>query len=110
MLLGAFTFDATATLLRRAQRGERWSHPHRSHAEQLAVRSGWSHAQVSRAVGVINLFLAAAVWLGLARPELRRVLALCAVTGLAALYVWVQRSWQARGEPDLLEVRTPARD
>lgn len=107
LLLGAFTFDATVTLLLRALRGERWSQAHRSHAYQLAVRSGWSHARVSGAVGVINFVLAAAVWLGYSRPTLRGVLALCAVTGLATLYVWVQRSWSAGGKPDRPEARTP---
>ncbi len=60
MLLGVFIVDATATLLRRIRRGERWTEAHRTHAYQLAVQAGYSHKQVAFAVIVLNVVLAGA--------------------------------------------------
>lgn len=58
ILMGVFVFDATATLLRRAARGERWYDAHREHAYQRLVRAGWSHRRVSLGVAGLNLVLA----------------------------------------------------
>ncbi|HHY35475.1 MAG TPA: glycosyltransferase family 4 protein [Firmicutes bacterium] len=57
LLLGVFVVDATATLVRRVVRGERWYEAHRSHAYQLAVRAGYTHKQVVLAVLAINAVL-----------------------------------------------------
>ncbi len=68
ILLGVFIVDATLTLLRRLQRGQRVYEPHRSHAYQVASRRYGSHVRVSLAVGALNLFwllpVAIAVMLG----------------------------------------------
>ena len=53
LVLAPFFVDATATLLRRVARGERWYAAHRSHAYQRAVQAGHSHARVSAAVMAI---------------------------------------------------------
>ena len=42
-----FLLDTTATLIRRAMKGERLMSAHRSHYYQLLVVSGWSHASVT---------------------------------------------------------------
>lgn len=56
ILLGAFVVDATVTLLRRLQRGEKAYEAHRSHAYQHAAARFESHGRVTIAVGVITLF------------------------------------------------------
>lgn len=96
-LLGAFVFDATFTLLRRAWRGERWYQAHRSHAYQRAVQSGWSHSQVTATILLVNIALAALVWVARARPSLAAPMGLTAVAFLAGIYFAVQRRWAARG-------------
>jgi len=58
ILLGIFTVDATVTLLRRLQRGERIYEAHRSHGYQHAAARWGSHGRVSLMVGAINV-----VWL-----------------------------------------------
>ncbi|MFB0922104.1 MAG: glycosyl transferase, partial [Alphaproteobacteria bacterium] len=44
-----YLVDATLTLLRRLQRGDKVWQAHREHYYQKAVQNGRSHAQVSRA-------------------------------------------------------------
>jgi len=46
ILVSPFVVDATATLGWRLARGERWYTPHRDHAYQYLLRSGWSHRGV----------------------------------------------------------------
>ena len=58
ILSAVFIVDATLTVGRRLRSGH-WREAHRNHAYQRAVQSGWSHAAVSRAVGILNLFLGA---------------------------------------------------
>jgi Fuc2NAc and GlcNAc transferase len=66
-LLGVFIVDATWTLWRRFQRGERLHEAHRSHAYQFAARRYGSHKTVSLFVGTVNLFwlLPLAILIGL---------------------------------------------
>jgi Fuc2NAc and GlcNAc transferase len=56
ILLGVFIVDATVTLLRRVVTRQRFYEAHRSHAYQHAVDRHGSHATVSIAVGIVNLF------------------------------------------------------
>jgi len=51
--------DATTVLIRRALKGEKIWHAHRSHAYQLAVQAGASHAHVSLLIATLNLALVA---------------------------------------------------
>jgi Fuc2NAc and GlcNAc transferase len=57
LISSVFVIDATATLLARLWRGERWYTPHRSHAYQRLVDSGWSHARVLVVYAGLNLGL-----------------------------------------------------
>lgn len=56
ILPGVFLTDATATLLRRVARRERWYQAHRSHAYQQAAARYGSHRPITLAVMAINLF------------------------------------------------------
>jgi len=58
ILYAVYLADSGVTLLHRMIKRERWWQAHRSHFYQRAVQSGYSHAQVSLAVMVINFLLA----------------------------------------------------
>jgi UDP-N-acetylmuramyl pentapeptide phosphotransferase/UDP-N-acetylglucosamine-1-phosphate transferase len=60
--LALYLADTGTTIIRRICRGERWFHPHRDHAYQRLVRSGWSH---TRTTGVVAMFITALSALGL---------------------------------------------
>jgi Fuc2NAc and GlcNAc transferase len=55
LLGGVFFVDATVTLVRRVNRGERLHEAHRSHAYQWLARRWRSHRRVTLAVIIINL-------------------------------------------------------
>ncbi|MFU8831558.1 MAG: glycosyltransferase family 4 protein [Wenzhouxiangella sp.] len=54
MICSLFVVDATATLLARLARGERWYTPHRQHAYQRLIDSGWSHGRVLVLYGLLK--------------------------------------------------------
>jgi Fuc2NAc and GlcNAc transferase len=91
LLGGVFIFDATATLLRRAARGERWHQAHRSHAYQRMVQSGWSHARTSAGVLVLNAILALLAAAALVRPALLLPSLAAGLILLAFVYLAVER-------------------
>ena len=93
ILLGVFVFDATATLVRRARRGETWHQAHRSHAYQRAARGAGGHARVSGAVVAVNLALASLASLGTFRPPWLLPAVGAGLLLLAALYLAVERRW-----------------
>ena len=62
LLSAVFIFDATATLMRRVLRGEKWYSAHRQHAYQRLVQLGWSHGAVTTAVLFVDVALAALAW------------------------------------------------
>ncbi len=68
ILLGAFVWDATFTLLRRLLAGERWHDAHRSHAYQRLHQLGLGHRQIALWLLAVNVALlwplayAAALW------------------------------------------------
>jgi Fuc2NAc and GlcNAc transferase len=101
ILLGVFVFDATATLLRRVARGERWYEAHRSHAYQRAVLAGWSHARVTSTVLLLNSVLGLLAWWGLTRPEwlLLAVGFAAVLLGLVYLAVGAARPMHSKEEP-----------
>jgi UDP-N-acetylmuramyl pentapeptide phosphotransferase/UDP-N-acetylglucosamine-1-phosphate transferase len=80
--------DATATLLRRAARGEKVWRAHREHAYQYAVQQGRSHAAVSGAIAVANIAL-----IGLALAAMHAPLPALggAVAIVVLLLVWMRR-------------------
>jgi Fuc2NAc and GlcNAc transferase len=55
ILVGVFVVDATLTLFRRLQRGEKPHEAHRSHAYQHAARRFGSHQRVTLTVAAINV-------------------------------------------------------
>lgn len=92
LLLGAFVFDATVTLARRALRRERLSAPHRSHAYQRLARSAASHRTATLATLGVGLALAAlAAWAVTAPAMTVPAFGLGAVVLLVA-YVVVERA------------------
>ena len=52
-----FVVDATATLVQRLIRGERWYTPHRQHTYQCLLRFGWRPSQVLLLYGTVNFGL-----------------------------------------------------
>ncbi|NBB93106.1 MAG: glycosyl transferase [Gammaproteobacteria bacterium] len=57
MLSSLFVVDATATLLWRVMKGERWYTAHRQHAYQRLLDLGLSHGQVVGVCTLVNVFL-----------------------------------------------------
>lgn len=57
MVSSVFVVDATATLLARVARGERWYTAHRQHAYQRLLDRGWSHGQVMGLYLLVNVFV-----------------------------------------------------
>lgn len=91
IIYGAFWFDATLTLGRRAAAGERWYDAHRSHAYQRLVQSGWSHGQVVFAIALINGALAALAAAGYTFREMALALALAGLLPPALMYWLAER-------------------
>ena len=91
ILMGVFLVDATATLLRRVYKGERWYEAHCSHAYQRAVQAGLSHSRVVALVVLINLLLGAMAVATLFVPVLLVPVALGACVGLLLLWHRVGR-------------------
>lgn len=58
ILYAVYLADTGVTLLHRVIKREKWWQAHRSHFYQRAVQSGFSHAQVSLSVMLINIVLA----------------------------------------------------
>lgn len=88
ILLAVFIVDATATLIRRIVKGERWFEAHRSHAYQHAVQAGYSHRDVTVAVMGLNALLAVAatgVWLV---PALFPAVLVVTAGGLVGVWYW----------------------
>jgi Fuc2NAc and GlcNAc transferase len=99
ILLGVFLFDATATLVRRMLKRERWYRPHRLHAYQRLVQAGWTHRQVTWAVAALNGVLGGlAVW----QVSDRQSWAPVAVAGgILALCYWMVERKRPQLSPDL---------
>lgn len=95
--------DATLTLLRRLQRGERIWQAHREHYYQKAVQNGRSHAQVSLAVGTTNLVLIALAVLSaaLAAHTLWSWIVVLAAGALViVLLLWMKRPAPPRNQAE----------
>ena len=84
MISSLFVVDATATLVARVVRGERWYTPHRQHAYQRLLDLGWSHGQVLGLYLTINVIVVLPVIAAAVRwPKHDTLLAV----GLAAVLV-----------------------
>jgi Fuc2NAc and GlcNAc transferase len=96
VLLSAFVWDATYTLLARVARGERWYNAHRNHAYQRAVQGGASHRTVTESVMALNLFCFwPAAWLAARAPDLMPGVLMGTALASVALW-WSIRRWETR--------------
>jgi len=92
-----FVIDATATLVRRLVCGAGWYTPHREHAYQCLIRSGWTHAQVLAALAVLNACVVVPAFvLAVLRPESDGWIAL--TTGVILLALWAAAGSRAQAE------------
>jgi Fuc2NAc and GlcNAc transferase len=91
VLGGVFIFDATATLLRRVVRGALPHVPHRTHAYQRMVQSGWSHARTSAGVLALNALLAVLAAPAVAHPTFLPSAVAISFALLAFVYLLVER-------------------
>jgi len=57
ILLGAFLFDATITLLKRIPKGKNWLEPHRNHYYQRLIILGYSHKRVTSLYCSLSILL-----------------------------------------------------
>ncbi|HHV77977.1 MAG TPA: glycosyltransferase family 4 protein [Syntrophothermus lipocalidus] len=101
ILLGVFIVDATATLLRRISRGERWTEAHRTHAYQLAVQAGYSHKQVTMAVIAVNVALGSAALIAFLLPKFLLLITALVALALIVLRAEVVRHWTHYLPPSL---------
>lgn len=97
VVFGPFVADATATLLRRMIRGERFWEPHRTHYYQRLVQLGWGHRRT--AIAAYALMAAGSV-VALAMREAPPALAGTVLAALGAAYGLlarrIDRAWHAR--------------
>ncbi len=91
VLLGAFAFDSTITLIRRMVRREAWYSSHRLNAYQrVALRVG-RHGPVTLAIMLLNVLLAVLCLIGWRAPDQWRVVALVTLGMLVLAYLVAER-------------------
>jgi len=91
LISSVFVVDATATLVARLSRGERWYTPHRLHAFQRLIDSGWTHAQVLRAYAAMNVMVVLpACALALTYSSIDLALSLAVIVALLIAWLWIQ--------------------
>ena len=86
LLVAPFVVDATATLLGRVLRRERWYAPHREHVYQRLVQRGRSHAVVTSAYVLVAAGLAAEARLLLDHRTLAAPAAVATFGGLVVVW------------------------
>lgn len=91
LLLAVFVFDATATLLRRVRRRERWFAAHRTHAYQRLVQAGMSHAAVALAVAATNAGLLVLALMGVRRASILPLLLMLGYAVLLGTFLAIER-------------------
>jgi len=91
LLLGAFVFDATVTLLRRLLAQDRWYEAHRSHAYQRAVQAGWGHREVTSVVLGLTAGLGVLAWVVHHHPGMLGAMLAVGSAGLGAAYCALER-------------------
>jgi len=83
ILFGLFWFDATLTLFRRYQNGEKLSMAHKKHAYQRLTQNGWSHEKVVVYAIFLNMLL---VVLGYIAFVFQGLAIICFMVTVALLY------------------------
>lgn len=91
VLLGAFAFDATLTLIRRRLRGERLSTPHKRHAYQRLVASGLAHRRVVGSLMALNVLLGGLTVIAWRHPSLLALMLMIATLSLVVVYLVAER-------------------
>lgn len=95
IILSVFIVDATATLLFRMRRGERWYEAHRSHVYQRAVEAGYSHSQVTLVVIALDLLLAGLAWVTSGWPSFLLPATFMSIAAILLLWVYFGRRFTA---------------
>lgn len=99
MVLGVFIFDAAITLTKRVVNGEEWYRAHRSHFYQRAVKSGYSHLQVTLVISIVMAVLTAMACIYPRALPLTRIIILISASGClftAALWVILKEKTEKR--------------
>ena len=90
-----FIADATATLLRRAWRGEKLSQAHRGHYYQRLVQMGWGHRNTAFAEYVLMLLAGTSALWGASMGNTGQV---CLLLGWCLIYLtlmlWADKHWR----------------
>jgi len=90
LLTGLFWFDATITLVRRILAGEEWRKPHRKHAYQRLLQSGWSHQSVLFGTIGVNSILSVLAYVVSKDPRLSVFAFAAALLLLSCVYILVE--------------------
>lgn len=89
-----FVVDASATLIRRALRGDNLWRPHREHYYQRMILSGWSKRTLMWWWHIWMLTCAAWATATLGLSEQGRIASLCTFAGIQLLLLWfMDRRW-----------------
>jgi UDP-N-acetylmuramyl pentapeptide phosphotransferase/UDP-N-acetylglucosamine-1-phosphate transferase len=89
ILFGLFWFDATLTLFRRYQNGEKLSIAHKKHAYQRLTQSGWSHEKVVIYSIFLNMLLVVLGYIAFVFQGLAIVCFMVTVVLLYGVVKWV---------------------
>lgn len=99
VISSVFIVDATATLVRRVVEGEQWYNAHSTHAFQLLVSFGWSHARVLWVYMALNLGVVAPVLYLIQRwPQHDLWFLMALLVGLTIGWWQVQKRAQKTGQ------------
>ena len=98
LVFSPFIVDATATLARRALRGERVWEAHRDHYYQRLVQLGWGHRGTALAEYALMLACGALALLALELPVAGQASVLAAAAiAYTAMIAAIERAWARRG-------------
>jgi len=98
IIVSPFVVDATLTLAWRLARGEQWYTPHRCHAYQRLLRSGWSHWQMLMVWWGINIVLVVPATLLVAiRPEMDLAVGVVVACVLGGLWFMAGKGFVMNG-------------
>lgn len=94
IVFAPFVVDASATLARRALRGEVIWKAHREHYYQRLILSGWSHRRTALSEYALMLLCGATAVIGLHRPSVEQMALLWMLALCIAAAMWaVDRRW-----------------
>ena len=99
LVFAPFVIDATATLLRRMLRKERFWAAHREHYYQRLIRLGWTHRRLATAEYALMICSGGLALVLLPAPLAWQALGVAACLAVhLALMLWIDRRWHASGE------------